>query len=131
MSSYCLTLMAIAYSRVSALPNLQAEGGAGVVWVSWGLDKGKEAHVDFHPWTGPEAGDGGMTMMPAKAITYFFAFFSTFDFTKHVLSPLNGGIIPRTSPHGAEPPGKRAYRRSLYPLRGADLARRLAVGRGV
>lgn len=60
MSSYCLTLMAIAYlQHIGHLPNLQADINVpevcrpedtsehDVVWVSWGKEQGVKAHVGF------------------------------------------------------------------------------------
>ncbi|WVQ82953.1 hypothetical protein IAT38_005089 [Cryptococcus sp. DSM 104549] len=89
MSSYCLTLMAIAYLQYrGCLPNLQANvaapipnyphttGDKDAVWVSWGRDQGIKAFVGFDKeppagWTSREPG-----LTASQALRGFFEFFS-------------------------------------------------------
>ncbi|EIW66756.1 hypothetical protein TREMEDRAFT_34518 [Tremella mesenterica DSM 1558] len=88
MSSYCLTLMAIAYlQHRGVLPNLQAHikvpipsypwntTDPDVVWVGWGKDQGIPTHVDFNsePDENWEAVKG---LTAADAFRGFFSFFS-------------------------------------------------------
>lgn len=88
MSSYCLTLMAIAYLQSRrVLPNLQANVRARVpndnvteepdtVWIGWGKDQGTKAHVGFDrsPPAGWTCGEPNLTA--AQALRDFFSFFN-------------------------------------------------------
>ena len=116
MSSYCLTLMAIAFLQFRGhLPNLQtavtyeipdvpSAEGDDIIWVGWGKDEGTKCHVGFDPdppkgWT-PRAPD----LTAEEALRGFFEFYSRnklrageikFDFQTQVVSILNGGIMDR------------------------------------
>ncbi|OCF43574.1 hypothetical protein I317_02592 [Kwoniella heveanensis CBS 569] len=127
MSSYCLTLMAIAYlQHRGCLPNLQAEINVppisrpadedpDVVWVSWSKDQGVPAHVAFarSPPVGWKSAEPDLTV--ADALRGFFAFFSTtpagsaqggekkrFNHRTEIISIIQGGIAKRVRAVGAE-----------------------------
>ena len=116
MSSYCLTLMAIAYlQHRGVLPNLQADVQPlipeqaesleeDVVWVGWGKDQGIKAHIGFskHPPAGWINSEPNLTA--ADAIRGFFSFFALdsadpehMQYDDQILSILQGGVVPR--PH--------------------------------
>ncbi|GMK53949.1 hypothetical protein CspeluHIS016_0105350 [Cutaneotrichosporon spelunceum] len=110
MSSYCLTLMAIAYlQHLAVLPNLQSgvqgpasadpsyRGLKNTVWVSWGKEKGDAAHIWFE--RRPPAGwaSAQPRLTAAEAVRGFFKFFSkarwgSFDPNTQFISVLNGGF---------------------------------------
>lgn len=90
MSSYCLTLMAIAYLQIrDHLPNLQAginvpcpsyptdKEDPDLVWVGWGKPQGTHAHVAFSrtPPKGWEPRDPALTA--ETALRGFFAYFGS------------------------------------------------------
>ncbi|WWC70744.1 uncharacterized protein I206_104695 [Kwoniella pini CBS 10737] len=122
MSSYCLTLMVIAYLQArGCLPNLQKNinvpllnsasdtNDKDVIWVSWSRDQGVPAHVAFDrgPPEGWKSADPNLTV--SQAVRGFFRFFSRsqpsalasneekarFDHRKMILSILQGGIANR------------------------------------
>ncbi|WVQ73196.1 hypothetical protein IAR50_002761 [Cryptococcus sp. DSM 104548] len=124
MSSYCLTLMAIAYLQpIGHLPNLQENvhvpevnrpedtSEDDVVWVSWGKDQGIKARVGFdlepEDWIQQEK-----DLTAADAIRGFFEFFSLsgtaplrgekIDRDSEIVSILMGGIVPRAKAYGQE-----------------------------
>ncbi|BEI90831.1 uncharacterized protein CcaverHIS019_0309010 [Cutaneotrichosporon cavernicola] len=124
MSSYCITLMAIAYlQHIAVLPNLQSAvevpasadpGNTGLentVWVSWGKRQGDIAHIWFerHPPAGWVSAKPRVTA--SEAVRGFFQFFSrsaseSFDPNTQLISLLNGGIISRRYPQA---PGREHW----------------------
>ncbi|WWC62545.1 uncharacterized protein I303_105141 [Kwoniella dejecticola CBS 10117] len=122
MSSYCLTLMIIAYLQArGCLPNLQKDinvplitsasdtNNKDVIWVSWSKDQGVPAHVAFDrdPPEGWTSAEPDLTV--ADAVRGFFRFFSRtppspsaseqdkarFDHRKTIISILQGGLANR------------------------------------
>ncbi|WVF69164.1 hypothetical protein IAT40_003939 [Kwoniella sp. CBS 6097] len=127
MSSYCLTLLAIAYlQHRGCLPNLQADINVppisrpadedpDVVWVSWSKDQGVPAHVAFAraPSAGWKSAEPDLTV--ADALRGFFAFFSStpagsaqaverkrFNHKTEIVSTIQGGIAKRVRAVGAD-----------------------------
>ncbi|KAL0255661.1 hypothetical protein I308_100467 [Cryptococcus tetragattii IND107] len=123
MSSYCLTLMAIAYlQHIGHLPNLQADINVpevcrpedtsehDVVWVSWGKEQGVKAHVGFSLSPPDDWKPSIPNLTAADAIRGFFEFFSLngsaplrgekFDRLTQIVSILQGGIVPRAKERG-------------------------------
>ncbi|WVQ65803.1 uncharacterized protein L199_003981 [Kwoniella botswanensis] len=127
MSSYCLTLMIIAYlQNRGCLPNLQRDinvppvtsasdtSDPDVIWVSWSKQQGVPAHVAF-ALTPPEdwkSAEPDLTV--SDAVKGFFTFFShtsplfsanaqekaRFDHTKEIISILQGGVASRVTSVG-------------------------------
>lgn len=89
LSSYCLTLMAIAYlQHHGVLPNLQASVKAEVpsdntreevdtVWVGWGKDQGIKAHIGFDR-SPPPGWKPATTLTAADAVRGFFSYFNRY-----------------------------------------------------
>jgi len=121
MSSYCLTLMAIAYLQVrGVLPNLQSSVRAKVpndniteeadtVWIGWGKDQGTKAHVGFDrsPPAGWKSAEPGLTA--AQALRDFFSFFNkqsnpkspdAFQYDSQIVSIVQGGVAARAKDQG-------------------------------
>ena len=141
LSSYCLTLMAIAYlQHRRVLPNLQKNVTASVpsdpakaddpdtIWVSWGKDQGIKAHVGFdksppNDWTSAEP-----HLTAADALRGFFSFSRRdasghgpyYDYPNQVFSILHGGIAPRAKPYREERKAEHDMRRRMTD-RGASL----------
>ncbi|WOO77430.1 Poly(A) RNA polymerase GLD2 [Vanrija pseudolonga] len=135
MSSYCLTLMAIAYlQKIEALPNLQK----GVVvppecdptdlrqrdaiWISWGREQGQLAHI----WFRQEAPAGWTTKHPhltaAQAVFGFFRYYcgqrgerDVFDPRTQFVSVLNGGILIRPHPQNTLTRERQDFRQRMDP----------------
>ncbi|ORX40051.1 hypothetical protein BD324DRAFT_679114 [Kockovaella imperatae] len=125
MSSYCLTLMAIAYlQHLGTLPNLQASVVAPVpedsatldediVWVGWGKDQGIKAHVGFEPTPPKDWTSATPNLTAAQAIRGFFSFFSQgvkpsdpggkMNYQEKIISILQGGIAKRAATFGSMP----------------------------
>lgn len=120
MSSYCLTLMAVAYlQHIDVLPNLQENVQVpasadptnrrltSTIWLSWGRKQGEMAHISFdrrapEGWTSAAPG-----ITAAEAVKGFFKYFSglgnrTFRPTTQIVSVLNGGISNRRNPPARE-----------------------------
>lgn len=127
-SSYCLTLMAIAYlQKVGHLPNLQ-EGVEvpqrldpsdvdmpDTVWVNWGRDKGAAAHIWFRQK--PRPGWVQEDISLGDALVGFFAFLkNAFDPNTHILSVLNGGVINRSLDKGTAEERRRIFRKEVERL---------------
>lgn len=137
-SSYCLTLMAIAYLQaVGHLPNLQQ--GVKVpqnldpanaylpdtVWVNWGRQKGAAAHIWFRQKPLPGWVQEDITL--GDALIGFFAFLKgSFDASSQVLSVLNGGVIKRTSEKGTAEERRRLVAKQLAQLSPENASVRLA-----
>lgn len=128
MSSYCLTLMAIAYLQHRGhLPNLQAEvlapipdrlqdDARDVVWCSWGKPQATKAHVGFNRTPPPGWQPREPDLTAADALRGFFAFYTrpsplslgagtpsgTFHYDHQVISVLHGGVLHRAEPRGKE-----------------------------
>lgn len=128
LSSYCLTLMAIAYLQHRGhLPNLQAEvlapipdrlqdDARDVVWCSWGKPQATKAHVGFNRQPPPGWQPREPDLNAATALRGFFAFYShgpsapqglsaspnRFDYDRQVISVLHGGVLPRAEFRGQE-----------------------------
>ncbi|WVO12553.1 hypothetical protein L204_100156 [Cryptococcus depauperatus] len=124
MSSFCLTLMVIAYlQHIGQLPNLQENINVpeiirpedtsehDVVWVSWGKDQGVKAHVGFNSQPIADWAPHDPDLTAADAIRGFFDYFSlhgislygdSFDRQTHIVSILQGGIVPRAKEYGQE-----------------------------
>lgn len=116
MSSYCLTLMAIAHlQHRGVLPNLQANVQAiipddpareepDVVWVGFGKEQGIKAHVGFDrsPPKGWKSREPHLTA--AEALRGFFSFFNGkkggINYDTQAISILQGGIISRANEKG-------------------------------
>lgn len=119
MSSYCLTLMIIAYlQHRGILPNLQgkvktvspddfARQDQDVIWVGWGKNQGIKANIGFEraPPSTWKPSEPGLTA--AQALRDFFSFFNRtrtqgdrFDYSKEILSILQGGVASRAKPQG-------------------------------
>lgn len=96
MSSYCLTLMAIAYLQIrDHLPNLQAginvpcpsyptdRDDPDLVWVGWGKSQAQHAHIAFSrsPPKGWEPKDPDLTA--ETALRGFFAYFGSRSIEQH------------------------------------------------
>ncbi|KAK4687028.1 hypothetical protein P7C73_g3092, partial [Tremellales sp. Uapishka_1] len=111
MSSYCLTLMAIAYlQHRGCLPNLQVNVPANasitdpnIIWVGWTKDQGVAINVGFmkSPPEGWTSRDPDLTA--AAALRGFFDYFSVpfttaarrFDYNAQIVSVLQGGVQKR------------------------------------
>ncbi|KAK8858589.1 hypothetical protein IAR55_002818 [Kwoniella newhampshirensis] len=125
MSSYCITLMAIAYlQHRGCLPNLQANVEVPIpcrpadtsdldsIWVSWSKDQGIRAHVAFDRSPPPGWTSREPNLVAADAVRGFFAFFSQaepysphadrFDYDKQIISILQGGVAARARVQGAD-----------------------------
>lgn len=134
MSSYCLTLMAIAYLQYrGVLPNLQRNimvpdyndpqrDDPDAVWVSFGKLQGTKAMVGFDNTIPPPPEDSQNQITAADALRGFFAFFSTtpetagsprMQYQTEMLSILNGGVIPRAHGYLTED-REEATRRNQY-----------------
>ncbi|WVR06353.1 hypothetical protein IAU60_003384 [Kwoniella sp. DSM 27419] len=124
MSSYCLTLMAIAYlQHRGCLPNLQADvrvpdvnipsdtQDSDVVWTSWSKDQGVPARVAFAraPPVDWKSAEPDLTV--ADALRGFFAFFmevpkakqaGRFQHDSQIVSILQGGIVDRAGKAGSD-----------------------------
>ncbi|TXT15852.1 hypothetical protein VHUM_00355 [Vanrija humicola] len=135
MSSYCLTLMAIAYlQKIGALPNLQQGVEVPVVcepsnprqkdaiWISWGREQGQLAHI----WFRQDPPAGWKTKHPhltaAQAVFGFFRYYSgirgetdVFDPQKQMVSIVNGGIIPRPRPQNTLQRERQDFRKRMHP----------------
>ncbi|OXB37463.1 hypothetical protein J007_02836 [Cryptococcus neoformans] len=139
MSSYCLTLMAIAYlQHIGHLPNLQANINVpevcrpedtsehDVVWVSWGKEQGVKAHVGFSLSPPDDWKPLNPNLTAADAIRGFFEFFSLngsaplrgerFDRVTQIVSILQGGIVPRAKEYGQEVRESQQRRDTLFNL---------------
>lgn len=124
-SSYCLTLMVIAYLQaVGHLPSLQqgvevppSLNPANVdmpetIWVNWGRPQGAAAHVWFREL--PPDGWVPSKVSLGEAVEGFFDFLlNGFDPSTEVLSVLNGGVIPRCKPKGAADEKRRLFIQKL------------------
>lgn len=126
MSSYCLTLMAIAYlQHIGHLPHLQADTNVpevcrpeegtsehDAVWISWGKGQGVKAHVGFSLSPPDDWKPSIPNLTAADAIRGFFEVFSLngsaplrgekFDRVIQIVSILQGGIVPRAKEYGQE-----------------------------
>lgn len=116
MSSYCLTLMAIAYLQYrGVLPNLQANVRAVLpedparedpdsIWVGFGREQGIKAHIGFDRKPPPGWKSKEPSLTAAEALRGFFSFFNgssgEFKFDKQLISILQGGIVPRAKEKG-------------------------------
>ncbi|KLT42034.1 hypothetical protein CC85DRAFT_319265 [Cutaneotrichosporon oleaginosum] len=117
MSSYCLTLMSIAYlQHIGALPNLQAGvvvptsadpriASKDSIWLSWGKEQGDIAHVWFKRRPPPGWQPRRPSLTAAEAVRGFFQYFSLlghdqsyFNPNSQIVSILNGGISSRRNP---------------------------------
>jgi hypothetical protein len=121
MSSYCLTLMAIAYFQSRGiLPNLQANVHAKIpndniteepdtVWIGWGKDQGTKAHIGFDrsPPAGWKSAEPEVTA--ATALRDFFSFFTKqanpkspnkFSYDTQIISIVQGGVAARAKDPG-------------------------------
>lgn len=116
MSSYCLTLMAIAYlQHIGVLPNLQADvevppsadprntGLPNTVWLSWGKEQGDIAHIWFERRAPAGWTSASPNITAAEAVRGFFKFFSqlgagSFRPDAQIVSLLNGGVSSRRHP---------------------------------
>lgn len=138
-SSYCLTLMAIAYLQaVGHLPNLQQ--GVKVpqnldpanvnlpntVWVNWGRRQGAAAHIWFRPK--PLANWVQEDITLGDALVGFFAFLKTsFDASAEILSVLNGGVIKRASEKGTTDERRRLVAKEVAKLSPENANIRLGI----
>lgn len=90
MSSYCLTLMAIAYLQVRGhLPNLQADinvpspsyptdrNDPDLIWVGWGKSQGVHAHVAYSRTPSKEWRSTDPDLTAGQALRGFFAYFGS------------------------------------------------------
>ncbi|WVW84643.1 hypothetical protein I302_106677 [Kwoniella bestiolae CBS 10118] len=127
MSSYCLTLMIIAYLQArGCLPNLQRDinvppislasdpSDPDVIWVSWSKQQGVPAHVAFSLSPPGDWKSSEPDLTVSDAVRGFFAFFShtsplfsasqqekaRFDHTKQIISILQGGLASRVTSVG-------------------------------
>lgn len=115
MSSYCVTLMAIAYlQHLKVLPNLQAgvdvppsadprdTGLENTVWLSWGKEQGDIAHIWFERRAPAGWVSSSADLTAAEAVRGFFQFFSrvqgSFNPDNSFISILNGGVTTRRHP---------------------------------
>jgi hypothetical protein len=150
MSSYCLTLMAIAYlQHCGALPNLQADvevripdfpetEGKDVIWAGWGKATGTKINVGFADAPKPSWKNGCPDLTAAQAIRGFFSFFARsgpgikFQYDTQVVSILNGGIMKRPRSQGAEQRDARQRRDKGEPptTREEQNARETMMGTG-
>lgn len=131
MSSYCVTLMAIAYlQHVGVLPNLQAgvpipavhnradSSLSEVVWTSWGKAQGDVQHVWFETSPPPGWKNKHPDLTAAQAIFGFFQYFtkgspSSFNYLTHFVSIVNGGITERGLPQNSLATRRQEYRELL------------------
>jgi hypothetical protein len=129
MSSYCLTLMAIAYlQHMGMLPNLQARVEApkqhnnadttdchDVVWTGWGRYQGTKARIRYDKRP-PPGWQPTRSMTASEAVAGFFAYFSQpsgFKYESEILSVLNGGVIKRAHLLGQYAAERKAVRNGL------------------
>lgn len=90
MSSYCLTLMAIAYLQQGEnLPNLQADINVPIpsyatdrddpdaVWVNWGKSQGQHAHVAYQRKAPSDWKPRNPELTAAEALKGFFTFYAS------------------------------------------------------
>ena len=142
MSSYCLTLMAIAYLQFEGvLPNLQANvkvetpetqrTSPDTIWVGWNREQAIKAHIGFARLPPPtwKRSESEERVDVFIALSGFFMFFSTteegpnvIDYKTEMVSILNGGIMRRAEPQGQDANEVRTLRNDLasqgYPTRG-------------
>ena len=121
MSSYCLTLMAIAHLQFRGiLPNLQANVQAKIpidniteepdtVWVGWGKDQGTKAHIGFDRFPPAEWKSAEPELTAAAALRDFFSFFNKqavpkssnrFLYDSQIVSIVQGGVAARAKSQG-------------------------------
>lgn len=144
MSSYCLTLMAIAYlQHLGILPNLQdgipvpdnldpsdTSDSSNTIWVGWGRYQGIKANILFKKVPPPGWRSAHPNLTAADAIAGFFGFFSSdmrvhgrFRYNEQVVSVLNGGIMNRVAPTGHESATRATYRRTLNGMEEVEIKR--------
>lgn len=135
MSSYCLTLMAIAYlQKIEALPNLQAgvvvppvcdpadPRQRDTIWISWGREQGQLARI----WFRQEPPSGWKSKHPhltaAQAVFGFFRYYSgqrgekdVFDPQTQFVSILNGGMVARPHPQHTLQHARQDFRKRIDP----------------